>query len=132
MLVMAETPKICGDYIGRTKIREGMEASLTPVERKKIIKNEEVCPLILNSDGTFNHKKTTSGRYEVKGNRIFFKPEQFNGVSLQAMKQAADQAGRSFGLAWLFDPFELQIDGESLVSGQPSAVIYTEYLRKSS
>jgi hypothetical protein len=106
-----------------------MESHLAPVERKRLSKNDELCPLLLKSDGTFLHKKTTWGVFEIVGNRIMLKPKEFNGLSLDSMESAARNAGRAFGLSWLFDPFELLVVGERLESENHGGLIYVEYVR---
>jgi hypothetical protein len=120
---------IAGSYIGKPKIREGMEACLAPVERKRIAKGTDLACLELKIDGTFVHKKTTWGVYQIVGRRILLRPREFNGASLETMKEGAENAGRSFGLAWLFDPFELFINGDTLETSSSASLIYTVYVR---
>jgi hypothetical protein len=129
MLGIVEILEVAGTYLGKSKVRPGMEKCLAPIEKKRLSRGDEFCPLDLNRDGTFLHKGTTSGVFEVRGDKISFQPKKLNGQSLESMQQAAIEAGRAFGLAWLFDPFELQIVGETLQSTNPGGVVYVEYTR---
>ncbi|HWD41702.1 MAG TPA: hypothetical protein VG944_22865 [Fimbriimonas sp.] len=118
---------LVGSYKGRTKIREGMEASLSPLDRKRFAKATEEYPLELASDGTFTHKVVTRGTFEVCGDRVTFQPRHFNGLTLDSMIRAAEEAGRTFGLAWLFNPFELLVRGEELVTPDEGSAVYIAY-----
>jgi hypothetical protein len=47
------------------------------------------------------------------------------------MPQQSEKTGRTFGLGFLFDPFQLTISGSCLVTPDLRSVIVTEYHRVS-
>ena len=108
-----------------------MEDSLTAGERKRFLKTAEEIPLELAQDGGFVHNRSTKGTFTVAPNVIWFRPESVQGLTLEVMQKAAEDAGREFGLAWLFTPFELLIKDTALVTADEKSVIYTEYLKSS-
>ncbi len=129
---MLSLEDLVGSYQGRCRVREGMENALGPAEKKRFLKSNEAVPLELRADGSFFFKKTTEGRCDLKGETLIFIPLAVSGMTEAQMRQAAEEAGRVFGLAWLFAPFELKVLGETLVSPDEKGVIYTEYVREGS
>jgi len=61
------------------------------------------------------------------GVRVVFQPERFGAQSREEMQTAAEEAGRAFTLAFLFEPFELCRDGLNLVTTDDQALVYTVY-----
>ncbi len=127
---MPDIKDLAGSYLGRCRVRDGMEGALAPAERNRFLKNTETLPLELRDDWTFSHKGTTEGSFTQDGEVLNLVPISFAGLTEPQMRQAAEDAGRTFGLGWLFAPFQLKISGEALVSGDDKALVYTEYLRK--
>jgi hypothetical protein len=115
----------CGKYVGRAVCRPGREDELSPQERKQM-KASTPIELELREDGTFV-KQITVGTYEVDGERVIFRPLRFGGQTLDEMQRVAEEMGRYFGLAFVFNNFELLIEGEVLVTPDPTALIYTVY-----
>jgi hypothetical protein len=116
-----------GKYKGRTCVRLGREGELTKPELSKIKKGLDAIDLELRADETFVFKKATVGRYRVDGVNVFFTVELFGGQSLQQMRDKAAEMERTFGLAFLFDPFELVLEGDKLVTPATGSPIYVEY-----
>ena len=54
---------------------------------------------------------------------------KFGGKTLAEMTQAAEEMGRAFGLSFVFQEFDLIIKGETLLSSDERAIIYTEFSR---
>jgi hypothetical protein len=108
-----------------------MESALSPAEKKKLLKNAETFPLELREDGTFTYKGSSVGTYVVDGKTIHLQPVSVSGSTLADMERAANEAGRTFGLAWLFSPFQLAIEDSVLVTANAKSVIYTEFVRES-
>jgi hypothetical protein len=127
---MSDFHELAGSYIGQLRVREGMEKELSAAERAKFKKSTERVALVLRADGSFHYKGTTEGVCSREGDKLLFTPTAFNGQTLEAMEKAAFEAGRMFGLAWLFNAFELRVAGEVLVSTDDRAVMYMEYLRE--
>lgn len=127
---MPDPQELAGSYVGRFCVRKGMESDLAPAEKKKLLKNTDTFPLELRTDGTFTYKGSTDGKYLVAGNTISLLPTSVSGSTLADMERAASEAGRVFGLSWLFAPFELLIEGDVLVTAETRSVIYTEFVRK--
>jgi hypothetical protein len=126
---MTDFKELAGSYVGRCRIREGMESALSPAEKGRFMKNTEKIPLTLKPDGAFHYKGTTEGSCQIEGDLLKFVPTVFNGSTKEAMEKAAFEAERVFGLAWLFNPFELKVEGATLVSPDEKSVIYTEFVR---
>jgi hypothetical protein len=121
-------PMICGKFLGRQKVREGREAELSAQERKQIQKGSASIDLDMREDGTFQ-RQVTEGTWRVDGNKVIFTPNKFGGKTAEEMQRAADEQGRAFGLAFVFNKFELLIDGDCLLSPDESSLIYTEFSR---
>ena len=126
---MAEFDDLAGSYVGRPRIREGMEGQLAAPEKMRFLKSTETIPLELKPDGSFLYKKTTQGQCRREGDRLFFQPAVFNGTTKEQMERSAEEAGRVFGLAWLFNPFSLKIAGSGVLVSDDRSIIYTEYTR---
>ncbi len=109
-------------------VRPGMEGELSKKELALIKKGGQVHNLDLLPNGRFLLKDAIAGKYTVSGDRVRFVVEVFGGQTLPQMRANSESNGRVFGLAFLFDPFELVIVGESLVTPDPNSVLYTEYL----
>ena len=116
-----------GKYKGRTCIRPGREDELTKQELSKIKKGIDAVDLELKPNGRFVHKKATEGVYRCEGGKVLFLVETFGGQTLQQMRDKAEEMNRTFGLAFLFDPFELHIEGDKLVTPVLNSPIYIEY-----
>jgi hypothetical protein len=118
-----------GSYRGTYHVREGREDELTRDEVKRYLKTKENLDLEIREDGTFSHKKVTEGTWTLEADRIRFQPTAFGGKTHDEMRTASEDAGRVFTLGFLFEPFELVLDGETLVTPDPKSLIYTVYRR---
>jgi hypothetical protein len=125
---MPSARDLCGNYLGLKKVREGREDELSPKERKELEKAKPDMDLVLRGDGTFK-RQVTEGTWELAGQRIVFTPTTFGGESLEKMKARTEEMGRVFTLGFVFKPFELVVEHESLVSPDPDALIITEFRR---
>jgi hypothetical protein len=125
---MATIP-LAGKYVGRSKVREGREDELSPQERKQLQKGSNNVDLELRSDGTFT-KQVTEGTWREAGDRIVFTPKKFGGKTLEEMRAAAEEMGRAFGLAFVFQEFDLLIRGNVLLTSDERTLIYTEFSRE--
>ncbi len=47
-----------------------------------------------------------------------------------SMRRRAEEAGREFGLGWLFDPFELEIEADGTMATVSEGVVQVAYTRK--
>lgn len=121
-------PGLCGAYRGVRKVRVGREDELTPKERKALAKPESALELRLRTDGTFV-RQVTEGQWRKCGGAIEFQPELFNGETLATMRAKSEGLGRTFGLAFLFDAFLLEIHGSVLVTPDDGTPLYVEYAR---
>lgn len=126
---MPDLSDLAGSYKGRYCVRPGKEDQIAPAERKKLLKQSDPASLIIRADGTFTYKGGTEGRIDRKGATLTCRPTSVSGATLEQMEQAAREAGRTFGLAWLFRPFELRIEGEVLICAEADSVIHTEFRR---
>ena len=122
------TSPLAGKYVGRNKVREGREDELSPQERKELQKSSNTVELHLRPDGTFL-KQVTSGTWKQDGERILFSPTHFGGKSHEEMRRAAEEMGRTFGLAFVFNAFELNVVGDVLITNDERTLIYTEFTR---
>jgi len=113
-----------GRYKGKTCIRPGREGELTKQELTRIRKGLDAIDLEILPDRRFVYKKASVGAYEVAGDRVVFRAETFGGQTLQQMRDRAEEANRTFGLAFLFDPFELMIEGDTLVTPDSRSPIF--------
>src|SRR6185312_1291675 len=98
---------ICGKYRGEARVRAGREAELSPQERKQLQKGAAENLLEISANGRFT-KQVTEGTWSLEAKRILFTPEKFGGKTLAEMQEAAEANGRSFGLAFVFNSFELR------------------------
>ena len=48
----------------------------------------------------------------------------------ESMRQRAEESGREFGLGWLFDPFELEIEDDGTMATVNEGVVQVAYTRK--
>lgn len=118
-----------GRYKGRTCIRPGREGELTKQELTRVRKGLDAIDLEIRAGGRFAYKKASEGSYQLVGDRITFRVETFGGQTLQQMRDRAEEMNRTFGLAFLFDPFDLAIEGEVLVTPDADSPIYLVYER---
>ena len=125
------TERLCGTYLGRREVREGRQDEVSPKERRALAKGEEALELVLSRNGTFS-KQVTEGTWKREGDRVRFTPRTFNGDTLEAMRDRTEAMGRRFGLAFLFDPFELQIEGADLSTPDDGSPIFTKFVWNSS
>ncbi|MGV3614605.1 MAG: hypothetical protein ACO1SV_04635 [Fimbriimonas sp.] len=121
-------PSLCGAYLGLKKVREGREDELSPKERKELAKAKPNVDLDLRPDGSFK-RQVTEGTWTAEGNRIRFQPMTFGGETLAAMQQRAEENGRMFGLAFVFDPFELETSEGVLFTPDDGSALVTEFRR---
>jgi hypothetical protein len=120
---------IAGKYVGRSKVREGREAELSPQERKQLEKASNVVDLELRADGTFS-RQVTEGTWKETGDRLHFSPTRFGGKTKEEMERAAEEMGRAFGLGFVFNEFELIVKGEALWTADERSLIYIEFTRE--
>lgn len=125
---MPNAQDLCGKYLGLKKVREGREDELSPRERKELAKAKPDVDLELRPDGTFK-RQITEGTWQEKGDRIVFQPTAFGGETMEAMRARTEEMGRMFTLAFVFNPFELKIEGDALATPDEDAVIVTEFRR---
>ncbi|GEM_PF-1770768 len=127
---MATFEELAGDYVGAPRLRPGAEDSLKPAEVKALLREAQPAPLELRPDGSFRHRGALDGRFEIEGCRLRFAPASFDGLTHEAMRQRAEDAGREFGLGWLFNPFELEIEADGTMATAESGVVQVAYTRK--
>jgi hypothetical protein len=118
---------LAGKYVGRCKVREGREDELGPADRKQLSESAKV-EIELRDDGTFV-KQITEGIWKRVDDRILFTPVKFGGKTEVDMREAAEEMGRAFGLAFVFNPFELLVRGETLVSPEEGTLLFVEYTK---
>jgi hypothetical protein len=128
-VILATFAELAGDYVGAPRLRPGAEDSLKPAEAKALLREAQPAPLELRPDGTFRHRGALEGRFEIEGGLLRFAPASFDGLSHEAMRQRAEDAGREFGLGWLFDPFEMDVEETGLATVSES-VVQVAYTRK--
>lgn len=126
---MSRIEDLAGTYEGLQQIRPGREGDLSPMDRKRHAKSNEPQKLELLPNGQFVFKEATVGRYRLERSILFFEPQRFQGKTLAEMKAHCERSGHAFRLGFLFDPFQLQIEEEALVSTDPRSVIFTVYRR---
>lgn len=124
----ATDPSLCGAYLGLKKVREGREDELSPKERKELAKAKPNVDLELRPDGTFR-RQVTEGTWTLSEGKLVFQPVTFGGETLAAMRQRAEESGRMFGLAFVFDPFELEATPEALFTPDDGSALVTEFRR---
>ncbi len=127
---MATYEELAGNYVGAPRLRPGAEDSLKPAEVKALLREAQPAPLELKPDGRFRHRGALDGCYRIEGSRLCFSPESFDGMTHASMRQRAEEAGREFGLGWLFDPFELEIEGDGTMATVSEGVVQVAYTRK--
>jgi len=119
---------LCGKYLGLKKVREGREDELSPKERKELAKAKPDVDLELRPDGTFK-RQVTEGSWHQDDGKIVFEPKTFGGETKESMQQRAEESGRVFGLGFVFNPFELFIEGETLLTPDDGGPLVTEFRR---
>jgi hypothetical protein len=127
---LATLAELAGNYVGTPRLRPGAEDSLKPAEAKALLREASPAPLELRADGTFKHRGALEGSYRMDGNRLQFAPASFDGMTHEEMRQRAEDAGREFGLGWLFDPFELEIEPDGTMATVNEGVVQVAYTRK--
>lgn len=125
---MHSTASLCGNYLGLKKVRPGREDELSPKERKELAKAKPDVDLLLRADGTFK-RQVTEGVWTTDGKTVRFEPTTFGGESKETMRARTEEMGRMFTLGFVFNPFELAIDGDALVTPDEDALIVTEFRR---
>ena len=121
-------PSLCGAYLGLKKVRDGREDELSPKERKELAKAKPNVDLELRTDGSFR-RQVTEGTWEIEGSRLRFHPHTFGGETLDAMRQRAEDSGRMFGLAFVFDSFDLEAAEGALQTPDDGSPLFTEFRR---
>lgn len=121
---------LAGHYVGAPRLRPGAEDSLKPAEVRALMREAQPAPLELRADGTFRHRGALEGCYSVEGDTVRCVPESFDGMSHDSMRKRAEDAGREFGLGWIFDPFELTIEGDGTMATVSESVVQVAYTRK--
>lgn len=125
---MATANSICGRYFGLKRAREGCLNDLSPRERKELGKAKPTTELFIYEDGTFK-RQLVEGNWRLVENRITFIPVTFGGETLEGMRTRTEAMGRTFGLSFIFNPFELQITEEGLITPEDGAPIAIEFRR---
>ena len=120
---------LAGNYVGTPRLRPGAEDSLKPAEAKALLREAAPAPLELRADGTFRHRGALEGRVHLEGCRLRFEPASFDGMTYEAMRARAEDAGREFGLGWIFDPFELEIEDDGTMATVTTGVVQVAYTR---
>jgi hypothetical protein len=121
-------PSLCGAYLGLKRVRDGREDELSPKERKELAKAKPNVDLELRPDGTFR-RQVTEGTWTPAEGKLIFQPVTFGGETLEAMRQRAEESGRMFGLAFVFDPFEMEAAGDALFTPDDGSALVTEFRR---
>lgn len=127
---MATFTDLAGHYVGAPRLRPGAEDSLKPAEARALLREAQPAPLELREDGTFKHRGALEGCYSVEGERVRCVPASFDGMTHESMRERAEDAGREFGLGWIFDPFELTIEGDGTMATVSESVVQVAYTRK--
>ena len=122
--------ELAGEYVGAPRLRPGAEDSLKPTEIRALLREAQPAPLELRPDGTFRHRGALEGRFSVDGGTLRFAPSCFDGMTHAAMRERAEDAGREFGLGWLFDPFELALEDDGTMATVTPSVMQVAYTRK--
>ncbi len=125
---MHSTASLCGNYLGLKKVRPGREDELSPKERKELAKAKPDVDLLLRPDGTFK-RQVTEGNWTADGQTVRFEPTTFGGETREKMRARTEEMGRTFTLGFVFNPFELSIEGDALVTPDEDALIVTEFRR---
>lgn len=122
---------LTGRYVGQTKIRPGMEAELAPAERARYARSNERIDLEIFPDETFLYKGATRGAIRSHDDgSLEFIPETLAGETLEQLVRKSEENGREFRLHFLFKPFRLWAEGDTLVTPiEDSQVLVTEFRR---
>ena len=127
---MATFAELAGSYVGAPRLRPGAEDSLKPAEVRALLREAQPAPLELRPDGSFRHRGALDGRFEIDGCRLRFAPASFDGMTCEAMRQRAEDMGRDFGLGWLFETFELEVEPDGTMATVEPGVVQVAYTRK--
>lgn len=127
---MATLTELAGSYVGAPRLRPGAEASLKPSEIRALLREAQPAPLELRADGTFKHRGALEGHCTVEGSRVRCAPASFDGMTHESMRKRAESSGREFGLGWLFDPFELELEPDGTMATVTASVVQVAYTRK--
>jgi hypothetical protein len=119
---------VVGKYVGRMQVRPGREDELSSAEKKQLQKGQMGLDLVLREDGTFL-KQITEGTWKLAGDRVVLQPTHFGGKTLEQMRETAEEMGRTFGLAFVFNPFELIVGTDCLETPEDGGVMYTVFER---
>ncbi len=122
--------ELAGCYVGAPRLRPGAEDSLKPAEVRALLREAAPAPLELRADGTFRHRGALEGRFALDGSTLRFAPVSFDGMTHESMRERAKDAGREFGLGWLFDPFEIEIEADGTMATVCEGVVQVAYTRK--
>lgn len=120
---------LAGHYAGAPRIRPGAENSLSPAELKGLLREAAPAPLELREDGTYRHRGAVEGRCTLDGVNLRLQPVSFDGMTLAQMRTRAEEMGREFGLAWLFDPIDLVVEDDGTLATAGSGVVQVAYTR---
>lgn len=116
--------------MGEPRLRPGAEESLKPAEVRVLLREAQPAPLELRADGGFRHRGALEGTYTIEGETLRFAPASFDGMTHAGMRERAEDAGREFGLGWLFEPFELEIEADGTMATVSEGVVQVAYTRK--
>ena len=129
-MAVATFAELAGSYVGAPRLRPGAEDSLKPTEAKALLRDAQPSLLELRADGTFRHRGALEGAFALDGTRLRCVPSSFDGMTHDAMRGRAEDAGREFGLGWLFDAFELEIEADGTLATVGESVVQIAYVRK--
>lgn len=115
--------------MGTPRLRPGAEDSLKPAEVRALLREAQPAPLELRADGTFKHRGALEGCFDLDGETLRFAPASFDGMTHESMRERAEDAGREFGLGWLFNPFELAIEADGTMATVAEGVVQVAYTR---
>ena len=124
---MATLAELAGSYVGAPRLRPGAEDSLKPAEARALLREARPAALELRADGSFRHRGAVEGLFAIEGDRLRCIPASFDGMTHAAMRARAEEAGREFGLGWLFDPFELVIEADGGLATVSEGVVQVVY-----
>ena len=127
---VATLAELAGGYVGTPRLRAGAEDALKPAEVRALLREAQPSPLELRADGTFRHRGALEGLVSLDGDVLRFAPVSFDGMTHESMRERAEEAGREFGLGWIFDPFEIEIEADGTLATVSQGVVQVAYVRK--
>jgi hypothetical protein len=125
-----ERETVTGTWVGKPCPRPGRENDLAPPERARYARSPERIPLELRPDGSFRHKESTEGTWDLQGPRIHLRPTRFMGRTLAEQQAVCEAEEREFRFAFVYEDWELEqaSEDDKLVTPGES-VIATVYER---